>query len=690
MDKELVLNEAIRIGNQLLEEAKSDADGLYWETMDMDMDRNISFRVLETLYSGSVGVVLFFQELYRVTGDKQYLETAVKGMDWTIAYCRKNPPTYFALITGRMGVPLALTRMHEFAGETDKPDGYYLKNALELARPYYDTKPGTGVDDLIGGTSGTLLGLMHLHAATARQFPEDESWLLESIDSIAKGLIQSAHHGPRGLYWDLSDKQIDGLCGFSHGAAGLGFVFLEIGRYFQNDTYYKLAEQAFLYEQYYFKEEIQNWPDLRKGIYTDEDREEHLTAYREGNNDFFTESGNMSAWCHGAPGIGLARVRAYQLLGKESYKKDTEIAVKTTSLGVISADDPERSYSHILCHGGGGNADLFIDAYRVLGQDSFLELAANAATNAVKSWQKNKYYLPGFGYGGTTEDRSLFMGIAGVGYFYLRLLDPHTVPSVLAPALDAEPVQVKDFTSTCPNLSISTAELQERLLQLNFQRTMFCAKQLLTQQTEGFLRQDLLDTGADETPVNRFIQLITQSIPSLPKQEKELMNDVFSLEHELWNMTRAVESRAMLAARDIVLKESNEKLLNQIEDLNGLIDMTFKLEPGNRLMLHSWQWDLDNEDQWQENVTTIQQKTVEPDEFTYLLSTTPWKIVQVELSPFAYTILLEFQEACHATKALEATIEAFETLSPEQEVIIKEKFIQQVEQFVKSGVLVQA
>lgn len=690
MNNELILNEAKRIGDQLLAEAKSDPDGLYWETMEMDTDRNISFRVVETLYSGTAGIVLFFLELFRATRDKRYLDSAVKGMDWTIAYCRKNPPTYFALITGRMGIPLALTRMHEFARETGKPEGYYLEAALAIARPFRDFDLSFGVDDLIGGSSGALLGLMHLHAATARQFPDDEAWLLKCIDTTAEKLIRSAHHGPRGLYWDRSDKQINGLCGLSHGAAGLGFVFLEVGRYFRNDAYYNLAEQAFLYEQHYFNEETQNWPDLRKGIYTDEDREEHIAAYREGNQDFFTAGGDMSAWCHGAPGIGLARLRAYQLLGKTSYLEDAEIAVKRTSLGVVNPQDPDRPYSHIQCHGGGGNADLFIDAYRLLGQDHYLELAQKAAEYALTSYENNKYYLPGFGYGGTREDRSLFMGIAGVGYFYLRLLDPHHVPSILAPSLDAEPVREIAQESEYPTISLSLAALQERLLENTFKRTIFCANQLLPQQTRTFFQLNHLDTAAGDSLPRQFARFITQTIPALQKGEQELMNDVFTLDHETWNMDQTVKSRAMLAVKDIVLKDQNEKMLKQMTDLDGLMEQTFVLEPGNRLMLQGWSWNIDDIETWQENVASIHRKKRDLEEWTYLLNTTPWQIMQVELSPFAYTILLEFQDSCHARQALKNTTDAFESLTPEQETIIKEKFLQQVEQFVKSGVLVPA
>jgi lantibiotic modifying enzyme len=166
------------------------------------------------------------------------------------------------------------------------------------------------VDDLINGNSGTLLGLLHLHAASG------EKWILESIDCFIRHLVDRANHGPAGLYWDRSPQLISGLFGFSHGAAGIGFVFLELGHYFQNEAFYTIARQAFLYEGYFFNQakKHKNWPDLRRGIYSDDDYREHQKAFLEGDMDFFTSGGDMNAWCHGAAGIGLSRVRAFQLL----------------------------------------------------------------------------------------------------------------------------------------------------------------------------------------------------------------------------------------------------------------------------------------------------------------------------------------------------------------------------------------
>lgn len=85
-----------------------------------------------------------------------------------------------------------------------------------------------------------------------------------------------------------------------------------------------------------------------------------------------------------------------------------------------------------LCHGLAGCADILLDGYRTLGP----ELADEAAlVEEVATYGAAAYAAPdaawpcGFVSG---ESPSLMRGLAGIGYFYLRLSDPD-VPSVLLP-----------------------------------------------------------------------------------------------------------------------------------------------------------------------------------------------------------------------------------------------------------------
>ena len=67
----------------------------------------------------------------------------------------------------------------------------------------------------------------------------------------------------------------------------------------------------------------------------------------------------MTFWCHGTPGIALARLRAYEMTGDERYEADAIAALKTTQGSIESALDSWAG-NFSLCHGLAGNAEVLI------------------------------------------------------------------------------------------------------------------------------------------------------------------------------------------------------------------------------------------------------------------------------------------------------------------------------------------
>lgn len=151
----------------------------------------------------------------------------------------------------------------------------FLDQALQMVRPMASALRSPALAaDVLSGTAGIVLGLLHLYDASGAP------WLLELIDLGIQRLFQQACVAPHGVYWDQSPQLIRGLCGFSHGAAGIGWVLLAVGQYVHNAAFSWLAEQAFVYESAYYNATQQNWPDFRKGIYEPADYAQHYAAYR--------------------------------------------------------------------------------------------------------------------------------------------------------------------------------------------------------------------------------------------------------------------------------------------------------------------------------------------------------------------------------------------------------------------------
>lgn len=663
-----IWQEAIRIGDELLARAEPGGRGIFWPTMDLDNDRNLTWKKSPSLYSGVAGIAFFLAELYRSSRESKYLEAARSAMDWVDDSCQKNPPPSWALYTGLLGVCFTHLRMHQITGEAA-----FLDRALDLVKPGIDKEQAANrIDDLINGTSGMILGLLHLHAATGQRH------LLETIDGLIEKLLAGAHQGPQGLYWDRSPDSITGLCGFSHGAAGIGLVFLELGHYFRNPTFYWLADQAFLHESRFFDRQKKNWADLRKGAYSDEDKQNFRQAYLAGDMDFFTRGSDMNAWCHGAPGIGLSRIRAFDLRKEPRFQREALLALDRTAqveLGITS-----DAVTFTLCHGRGGNADIFLEAFRVFGREKYWRLAIDVAQRAIAIKQKTGLYRPGLGYQGELqEDNSLFLGTSGIGYFYLRVLDPLGVPSLLLPG-DPGLCPAGEDLSGFPHISLTLAQAREQLVEKYFKRTLCLADRLLPGKVSHYFQSEMPDREKSQN--QRFIAFIREEARGLDKEQGKRFSEVFGLERDKVKMDLGIKSLNYLRIQYEVLAEKAEELIRL--DMDKFLDLRLALNAGCRLKQRRWDWDLGIPEEWPNNLDK------EPGDSPLLLKPEPLAVAEVRLSPFSFTLFQAFAGGNQVKTAVKELIDAFETLAPEEEELIREKAVEQMVYALKAGVLYQA
>jgi len=230
---------------------------------------------------------------------------------------------------------------------------------------------------------------------------------------FAKGRLASAtSRRARGVFHNQPAAGRE--TGFSHGAAGVGHALLELYRAVGDTKYRAAAEQAFRYERRWFAADVGNWPDFRNGF---ERRRSIGPPFSYG-----------TSWCHGAPGIALSRLRAFEILDDDGCRDEAIVALKTTHettaealLGV--------GVNFSLCHGMAGNADVLLEGYRVLGAERSSDhvLAREVAQRGIDDAGGRRGWLCGTGGG---ETPNLMLGLAGIGYFYLRLYD-RRIPSVL-------------------------------------------------------------------------------------------------------------------------------------------------------------------------------------------------------------------------------------------------------------------
>jgi class II lanthipeptide synthase len=131
----------------------------------------------------------------------------------------------------------------------------------------------------------------------------------------------------------------------------------------------------------------------------------------------------VTAWCHGAPGIALARAACRHAVGEGEPDGQLQRAIDTT----LGAALDDRDF---LCCGNLGRAEIAWTVGRLTGNEGACAAARSLTARIVSRARR-------FGYGchphlpRGIEDPSFFRGIAGIGYHLLRLADPERFPCVL-------------------------------------------------------------------------------------------------------------------------------------------------------------------------------------------------------------------------------------------------------------------
>lgn len=359
------------------------------------------------LYAGTSGVALFLAELWSVTGEATARITALgaisQALDRIDAAQQRGDA---GLYTGSLGVAVAAARVGKLLGAEE-----VLARGHAIARRYR-VQPDVTSHDLLAGQAGSIVGLLVLMDAY-----NEPTWL-DHARELGNNLLQSADRSGVGYSWRThGGPSVRNLTGLAHGAAGIGWSLLELYQSTGDDRYKKVAESAFDYERHWFDLEAGNWPDFR-------------FAARRGRSQSKTHFPSVAFWCHGAPGIGLTRLRAYQLLEDERYRAEAEVALDTT-VGALNAMLRTGIRDFSLCHGAAGLADIASDLSSGRHEvdqtipDTVLEIAETGA---------RRYALGEGGWpcgAGGRETQGLMLGLAGIGLFYLRMSNPDVVSALL-------------------------------------------------------------------------------------------------------------------------------------------------------------------------------------------------------------------------------------------------------------------
>jgi lantibiotic modifying enzyme len=195
----------------------------------------------------------------------------------------------------------------------------------------------------------------------------------------------------------------------SHGAAGFAYALASLAAASGREQFADAAAECIAFEDQTYDPTRQNWPDLRVP----------------------GQPAWPCQWCHGSPGIGLARLATGRRIGAnaalDAKLGGTRVATDIDN-AVASVSQAWPGQLDTLCCGTLGGIEFLCEAADRAGRGDISELAARRLAAVLASAASNGDYR--WNSGRRQFNLGLFRGLAGVGYTVLRRID-RSLPNAL-------------------------------------------------------------------------------------------------------------------------------------------------------------------------------------------------------------------------------------------------------------------
>ena len=398
-ENQFFLNEAKHIAKILTDLAVPSSGNFTWHRFDPYAVNEQRTLINEhSLYCGNLGIAIFLAAHAKVTCQAESLKLSLEAVADLREIINSSAAAAFATTLGLGGatglgsIVYGLTVQAKLLNEPA-----LLADATQAARLFsVELISNDRALDVIAGSAGAILGLLKLYRETR------ESFILERAVLCGNHLLSQARYNEHGRrYWAgelVGDKSLNGM---SHGASGFGYAFALLAKASGQNKFLAALEESLKNEDENFNHKVSNWFLL--------DKDAPLKK-------------PPCQWCHGAVGIGIARMAIATQGAPDlaSLEVDITRALRGASLRGHHLNDS-------MCCGSLGHVELLRSASLFFSNPTF-DVQAKAEFKKVidRAHRSGKYLLgpPG------EIPLGLFTGLAGIGYSALRHNEP-TLPNIL-------------------------------------------------------------------------------------------------------------------------------------------------------------------------------------------------------------------------------------------------------------------
>ena len=397
--RDVFVTEADAIAEELSRRAIRRGSGAAWIGLGWLTDSDVAqLAVLgHDLYNGVSGVALFFAAHATTTQCGSSAELALAAVSHLRAELRSRNASHTARLlglggaTGMGSIIYSFTVMSRLLHDEDLlADAYHAAALLNDDLIAADSRL-----DVIGGSAGAILCLLRLYADTQA----DD--VLQRALRCGDHLLAQERVGEIGRRsWRGPGPNPQVLNGMSHGAAGFAYALASLATVTGRQEFADAASECVEFERGHCDAERADWHDLRVA-------EPHW----------------RSQWCHGAVGIGLARLG---MMKRGAARPDAVAADIDNALAGATRGWP--AHVDTLCCGALGSVELFREGGTVLNRSELAEVASRRLLAVLQTRASTGDYR--WNGGARRFNVGLFRGLAGVGYTCLRAVDD-SLPNVL-------------------------------------------------------------------------------------------------------------------------------------------------------------------------------------------------------------------------------------------------------------------
>ena|GEM_PF-3134632 len=400
---------AVTLARRLAADAVFDRRGApQWTGDQVDVVAGADGSILATgpvddgLLTGRAGIALALAEAASYSGDEAPAMLAAATLADVIDRRRAVARGELGWQSGDMGIAIAAERVAELLDRPDIALGGRGLAARAVAALATDDSRLPGYADLLDGSAGHLLAVL---AATLP--PDAEPHRAAASERLVHDLRTRVVADGAGARWPMADGD-RAVTGLAHGSSGIGLALLAAAAAGVAGADPALAEAAWMWEDAGYGAEDGGWYDLR-----------------------VDEPAIGLAWCHGAPGIGIAaalRSRVGDARGAAGSEATYVRALRSIQRARREFPD-DADDDATLCHGRSGVVELHLagaeaawpvdaasrEEHRRAARDEASVIAAGIDPDGTTSWRH-----------GVRGGRSpaVLDGTAGVVLTLLRCADP--------------------------------------------------------------------------------------------------------------------------------------------------------------------------------------------------------------------------------------------------------------------------